>query len=297
MIPFNFHHLYYFYTIAKTGSVSKAAKQLRLAQPTLSAQLKQFESFLDKKLFDRERRMLVLTEDGHEVLRYASLIFDLGKEFMDRQGDLSQKGRIRIQIGVGSFVPKTILTMLIEFILKLNPNAYVVVTEKSIPRLLGELKDHLLDAVLCDRLPMKDHEEALEYKLVAKVPIYFCGHPKFKRLARQFPASLKNAPLILPTNSSVAAESIKAYLTEHQLEPKVIAEIQDLEVVRRMVLDGFGIAPLNLLAIRKAPAAGTNLIVFGQSANHPLEEKTYLLYKKRKTPHPLVEKIAQGFRV
>ena len=95
MIPLNYHHLYYFYVIAKEGSVSKAAKTLRLAQPTLSAQLKQFESFLDKKLFERENRKLKLTEDGHRILGYAKSIFDLGQELMDHVGDLSQKGRDR----------------------------------------------------------------------------------------------------------------------------------------------------------------------------------------------------------
>jgi len=101
MIPFNYHHLYYFYTIAQSGSVSLAAKELRLAQPTLSAQLKQFESYLEKKLFLREGRKLILTDDGREVLSYAKAIFDLGKEFMDRQGDLLKKGRIRIQVANG----------------------------------------------------------------------------------------------------------------------------------------------------------------------------------------------------
>ena len=100
MIPFNYHHLYYFYVIAKEGSISKATQQLRLAQPTLSSQLKQFENFLNVKLFIRENRNLILTEEGHRVLEYAKMIFDIGRELKDRMVDLNHKGRIRIQIGV-----------------------------------------------------------------------------------------------------------------------------------------------------------------------------------------------------
>ena len=100
MIPFNYHHLYYFYTIAKTGSITKACDTLRLAQPTLSAQLKQFENYLKVKLFEREKKKLILTEEGRQILFYATEIFDVGREMMDRIDDHSYKGRINIQIGV-----------------------------------------------------------------------------------------------------------------------------------------------------------------------------------------------------
>lgn len=93
MIPFSYHHLYYFYVIAQEGSISKATEQLRLAQPTLSAQLKQFETFLNTDLFIRENRKLVLTEEGHKVFSYARMIFDIGQELKERMVDLSHKGR------------------------------------------------------------------------------------------------------------------------------------------------------------------------------------------------------------
>ena len=99
MIPFNYHHLYYFYVIAQEGSIVKATKQLNLAQPTLSAQLKQFENFLNVQLFIRENRRLVLTEEGHRVLSYARMIFDIGQELKDRMVDLSHKDRIHLNIG------------------------------------------------------------------------------------------------------------------------------------------------------------------------------------------------------
>ncbi|MDD3151133.1 MAG: LysR family transcriptional regulator, partial [Candidatus Gastranaerophilales bacterium] len=114
MIPFNYHHLYYFYVIAQEGSIAKATEQLRLAQPTLSAQLKQFENFLNVKLFIRENRKLILTEEGHKVLSYAKLIFDIGQELRERMVDLTDKGRPRIHIGVSNFVPKTIIDLLLD---------------------------------------------------------------------------------------------------------------------------------------------------------------------------------------
>ena len=102
MIPFNYHHLYYFYVIAQEGSITKASKQLRLAQPTLSTQLKQFEVFLDVKLFDREKRKLTLSEEGQRFLSYAKMIFDIGQELKDRIGHLPYKDRVEIKIGISN---------------------------------------------------------------------------------------------------------------------------------------------------------------------------------------------------
>ena len=64
----NFHHLRYFWTVAKTESVRKAAEQLHISQPSISAQLKLLEETLGQKLFHRSGRNLVLTEVGQLVL-------------------------------------------------------------------------------------------------------------------------------------------------------------------------------------------------------------------------------------
>ena len=135
MIPFNYHHLYYFYIIAKEGSISKATQKLSLAQPTLSAQLKQFESFLNVKLFIRENRKLILTEEGHRVLEYAKMIFDIGRELKDRMVDLNKKGRIRIQIGVPNSIPKSIIEALLSHLLNINPTVFLVVKENTIDKI------------------------------------------------------------------------------------------------------------------------------------------------------------------
>ena len=150
MIPFNYHHLYYFYTIAKIGSISKASETLHVGQPALSSQLKQFENYLNLKLFEREGRRITLTESGRYVLSYATEIFDVGMELMDGLGDRSQKDRLKIQIGVSSFIPKTAVTALLNFLLKIEPDVYISVHEDKTELLTENLKTHLLDLVLTD---------------------------------------------------------------------------------------------------------------------------------------------------
>ena len=78
----NFHHLRYFWMVARKGGVRKAAEALHVSQPSISAQLRLLEESLGQQLFKRTGRSLVLTEAGHLVLSYADEIFSAGRELM-----------------------------------------------------------------------------------------------------------------------------------------------------------------------------------------------------------------------
>ena len=296
MIPLNYHHLYYFYIIAKEGSVSKAAKILRLAQPTLSAQLKQFESFLDKKLFERESRKLKLTEDGHRILGYAKSIFDLGQELMDQVSDLAQKDRIRIQIGISNFIPKAFADLLLAFLLEIEPTVQITLIEDRIETLLVQLEDHLLDIVFHDATVSPVIAKSAEQKLIADIPVVFCASASLSKKLGRFPACLMQAPLILPTTPSQVAVAVREFLLSNKLEPYTLGEIQDIELVRRLILRGKGIAPLNTLTISQAPAK-EKLCILNSSKTSPISEKIYALVRPRKNSHPLVLRILKDFNV
>ena len=79
----NYHHLLYFWTVVREGSISRAATHLRLAQPTVSAQVRQFEHTLGETLLERRGRQVVVTEVGRLVYRYADEIFGLGRELQE----------------------------------------------------------------------------------------------------------------------------------------------------------------------------------------------------------------------
>ena len=83
----NYHHLYYFMTIAEMNSISRAAEKLLIGQPTLSAQLKQFEEQLGVLLFERQHKKLILTEHGKLALEYARNIFKMGGEMYEALHD------------------------------------------------------------------------------------------------------------------------------------------------------------------------------------------------------------------
>jgi LysR family transcriptional activator of nhaA len=296
MIPFNYHHLYYFYTIAKLGSISKACDKIHLCQPTLSAQLKQFENYLKVKLFERENKKLILTEEGRRVLFYATEIFDVGNEMIDNLRDISQKGRMKIQIGISHHVPRSVIDALMKFLLEIEPEVYISLHEDNEELLSEGLKTHQLDLALSDSIAQTYAEEDIECQLIAKIPVVFCVHSSLAKKYKNIPKDLDGAPVILPTAHSQVYMAIRDYFVAHKIKPKIVGEIQELEVIRRLVLSGAGIAPLNKFTVLQAPGK-ESLAILDKTEKDSIFDKVYLLTKTRKKKHPLVPKIIDQFRI
>lgn len=296
MIPLNYHHLFYFYTIATMGSITKACDKLRLAQPTLSAQLKQLENYLKVKLFERENKKLILTEEGRRVLFYAAEIFDVGDEMIDNLKDISQKGRVRIQIGISHHVPRSIVDSLLEFLLTLEPNVYISLYVENEGSLNEALRTHRVDIALSDSLPQITTEGDIECQLIAKIPVIFCAHTSLAKKYRKIPKDLNGAPVLLPASNSQVYRAVLDYFVAHKVKPKIIGEIQELETIRRLALLGVGIAPLNQFTILHAPGK-ESLAVLNPTKKYTIFDSVYLLTKVRKKQHVLVPKIIEQFDI
>jgi len=296
MIPFNYHHLYYFYTIAKLGSISKACEKIHLCQPTLSAQLKQFENYLKVKLFERENKKLILTEEGRRVLFYATEIFDVGNEMIDNLRDISQKGRMKIQIGISHHVPRSVIDALLKFLLEIEPEVYISLHEDNVELLSDGLKTHQLDIALSDSIAQTYTEEDIECQLIAKIPVVFCAHSSLAKKYKKIPKDLDGAPVILPTAHSQIYMAIQDYFATHKIKPKIVGEVQELEIIRRLVLSGVGVAPLNKFTVLQAPGK-ESLVILDKTRKESIFDKVYLLTKTRKKKHPLVPKIIEQFKL
>lgn len=295
MLPFNFHHLYYFYCVVKYGSISRAAKELRLSQPGLSYQLKSLQEYLGIRLFRKEGRKLVLTEEGHSALSYAKQIFDAGRELSDSLRDRSHKGRIRIQIGVMNSIPKTFANALLKFIFSNEPTVHVQLYEDTFARMAEDLKDHSLDMLLTDTPCHASVEEEIQNHLIAKVPVVFCAHPSLAKKYKKIPADLHNAPMILTTSDSRVFHSVQEYLADHRIAPRIVAEIQDIELAHVMAMNKMGIVSLNSLMALNTPK--DKLAVIAPGSKTGIFESIYVINKKRRNPHPLVEKVIAKFRL
>lgn len=296
MIPINYHHLYYFYVIAREGSIARACEKLFLAQPTLSTQLKLFEKTLKKRLFDREGKRLRLTDDGRMVLDYAESIFELGSELHDALQDRPSQDQLAIQIGVLNGTPRSFAHALVESVLTHAPTAQVHLQEGRLETLLNGLRDHRVDVVLTDVAARGHERDELENHLIGQVPVIFAASPALARKHRRVPDDLPAAPMILPSSPSQIYHQVLDQLAAWKVQPRIVAEVQDIELARRLALSGRGIAPLNAFTVSVSlPKKG--LVALKGSESVLIKESVYLVTRRRKMIHPIVKHLLENFRL
>src|SRR5918911_2756511 len=125
----NYHHLLYFWVVAREGGLLPAGKVLRLSHPTLSAQIHALEDRLGEKLFTKVGRKLALTDMGRVVYRYADEIFTLGSEMVDTVKDRATGRPLRLDVGVVDVVPKLVVHRLLQPALALPGSVRLVCRE------------------------------------------------------------------------------------------------------------------------------------------------------------------------
>ncbi len=241
----NYHHLMYFWTMAREGSVSKAAEKLHLSQPTISGQLRQLESAIGAKLYERVGRELRLTETGKLVFEYAEEIFSTGQELVQRLKGSQSSRSLPFVIGVPDFVPKLIAFRLIEPIFRMEQPVQLTCYEGKLSELLADLAMHRLDLVISDS-PAGSQVSVKAYNH----PLGECGvnwvatKDRAGALRDNFPQSLAGQPLLLPTQNTVLRRSVEQWLEKQDFEPTVVAEIEDSALLKILASKGIGIAPV-----------------------------------------------------
>ena len=229
----NYHHLLYFWTVAKEGGISRAAEQLHLAQPTLSSQIKKLEQAIGAKLFNRVGRSLVLTETGQVAYRYADEIFSLGRELTDALNGRPSQDRLRLSVGVPDVLPKLVVYQLLKPALQLTEQVQLACYEGKLQELLGDLALHRLDLVLADSpLTPDTHVRAFNHLLGECGVTVFGTAELAQRYRRGFPRSLDGAPMLLPTQNTSLRRALEQWLDQQGVHPQVMHEFEDSAVMK-----------------------------------------------------------------
>ncbi len=289
----NYHHLYYFKTIAHAGSIAAASEKLRLGQPTLSAQLKTLEENLGVTLFERKHKRLHLTEAGKVALRYADEIFKAGSELLEVLQDRKRPDRIHVELGALDSIPKHLLYTLVQSAHHLG-SCSVTLREGGMNELIRELLAHRIDLILTNHLPDPSGDAKLISKRIKSYPIAIFAHPRFKSLRKNFPHSISGAPMVLPTSHSRMRFDLDHYFETLQITPDVVAETQDTALQKILGAKGVGIVPLSSFAASTL-IKSKSLILLG-----PLDgvsESIYLVSAKRRIENPISKELMRNFKL
>ncbi len=289
----NYHHLYYFKTIATEGSIAKASKFLRLGQPTLSAQLKTFEDVIGHKLFDRQNRSLILTDAGRLALEYANGIFRLGSELIEAINERPVKGRIPFHVGVIDTIPKHISLQLINQARELE-ECVVTVFEGRGADLVNELKNHKLDLVLMNVAPSVGDASVFRARKVARVPVVVCGAKKYQNLKRDFPASLADQPFILPTSDCQLRHSFDHWIAMNEIHINPVVEAQDTSLQKLLATHGMGLIVAATPAIEDL-VHDRELSVIGRLDG--VYEEYWAVEAARKIRHPIASRLMKTLSI
>jgi len=289
----NYHHLFYFRTIAQEGGIAKAAEKLRLGQPTLSTQLKQLEDSVGRPLFERKNRSLILTEAGKIALDYAENIFRAGDELLQVLEDGAVSGRTDVKIGALDSVPKRLLSSLVRAALKEN-NVTVSLLEGRGDELFRELFAHQLDLIVSNYPPASLEFGRIYSRSLAKVPVAVFASAKFAGLKKKFPESLNGQPFILPTAHSKLRHDLDHYFKVNGLRIIPIVETQDTSLQKLLGIDGFGLIPLPEFTAKDL-VGEKKLVKLGILQD--VREEFWLISAARKIENPIAARMMKSFQL
>jgi len=238
----NYHHLLYFWLIVREGSVSRAATRLRLAQPTLSGQIRTLESMLGERLFQKAGRRLEMTEMGQMVFRFADEIFSLGEELMDTVKRRPTGRPLRLTIGLADVVTKPMAHRLLRRLLEPPDPVRVVVREDSPEKLLAALVTNELDVVILDSQPGPDSGVRVLSHRLGDSGVTLLATPGLARRYRpRFPKALDGAPFLLPGRTTGLRRGLEEWFDRNHIRPYIVGEFDDSALVVELGQSGSGI--------------------------------------------------------
>ncbi len=290
----NYHHLLYFWVVAREGSVVQASKELLLSQPTLSSQIRALEHSLGEKLFQKSGRKLVLTDVGRVVYRYADEIFTLGREMTDALRGRSSGRPIRFLVGVADVVPKLVAYRLLLPALALAEPLRLVCREDKPERLLAELAIHELDLVLTDT-PISGLARVRAFShLLGTSTVSVFGVPEVAGYYRKhFPQSLDGAPFLLPTENTALRRALEQWFDSSGIRPSVVAEFEDSALMKVFGQTRHGLFP-SPTVIEKEVQKQYGVKKIGHLST--VQERFYAISVERRLKHPAVVAISEAAR-
>jgi LysR family transcriptional regulator, transcriptional activator of nhaA len=290
----NYHHLLYFWVVAREGGLVAAGKVLRLSHPTLSAQIHTLEAQLGEKLFVKVGRKLALTETGRVVFRYADEIFGLGREMVEAVKGRSTGQPLRLEVGIADVVPKLVVRRLLQPAFTLAEPVRLVCHEESYEKLLTDLALHTLDIVISDApVPTGSKVRAFNH-LLGETGVSFFGTKELaKRYKRGFPASLNGAPVLLPLEHLTLRRSLNQWFDRNDIKPQVVAEFADSALLKAFGGDGLGVFPAPTV-VESEVMAQHDVQLLGRVPE--VRERFYAISVERRLKHPAVVAISDAAR-
>jgi len=285
MSGLNYHHLHYFWAVAKEGNLTRAALRLHVSQSALSTQIRQLEAQLGQALFDRVGRTLSLTEAGHLALAHAETIFATGNELLALLRGDSRAHRQVLRIGAVATLSRNFQENFVKPLLG-RDDVSLTLQSGSLSELLSRLRVHTIDLVLSNRRVHGSSEDPWRCRRIARQPVSLVGRPRGRRKAFRFPDELAEVPLLLPGQDNDIRAAFDLMCEQRGLRYRLRAEVDDMAMLRLLARDSDSVALLPTVVVQDELRSG-QLVEYGVVPD--LHENFYAISVQRHFSPPLLK--------
>ena len=288
MASLNYKHLGYFRAVARAGNLTRAAEALNLSQSALSVQIRKLEEMLGHDLFERRGRGLHLTEAGRIALDHAESIFQTGEELL---GTLTNAVEARpiLRVGALATLSRNFQIDFLRPVLAVE-DVQVVLRSGRNESLLEDLRAMRLDVVLSNAAMIDDGPAPYRSHRLAEQQVSLIGPASFGQV-EDIASLLSAQPVVLPSPGTSIRAGFDAMVQRLEVRPRIIAEADDMAMLRLLAREGVGIAVLPPVVVRDELAAGT---LAELSPLPGVSEAFYAITLERRFPNPLLETVLRG---
>ena len=232
-----------FYTVANTGNISKAAKELYISQPAISKSIQKLEESVGCKLFSRSSRGVVLTDEGKLLYEHVSEAFEtltMGEEKLKRSIEL---GVGHLKIGVSSTLCKYLLLPYLKEFIRQNPHISISISCQSTNDTLKLLEDNKIDIGLIGK---PENLQNIHFDFLEEIEDIFVAAKDYLRNLKargiQKDHILQSSTLMLLDKNNMTRQYIDDYLQENQIIIKDSIDISDMDLLIDFARIGVGVA-------------------------------------------------------
>lgn len=255
MARLNYHHLFYFWSVAKEGNLTRTAERLHVSQSALSTQIRQLEAQMGHALFQRQSRSLSLTESGQLVLGYAESIFALGNELEEAMTGDSEQRIKRLRVGSVSTLSRNFQENFLRPVIG-EPDVQLTLEAGRLEDLLERLRVFKLDLVLSNNVIAADPASGWKCRRIARQPVCLIGAPRKLRRPFDFPDDLRGARVLLPGRGSEVRAQFDMLCEDLGVSVTIQAEVDDMAMLRLLARDSGCIALLPPVVVQDELRSG-----------------------------------------
>lgn len=249
----NLKQLEAFVQVSESGNFSKAAKELFLTQPTISAHISSLEKELNVRLFIRNTKEVSLSDDGKDLYRYAKQITDLEKAIEERFYMDSDDGKHFITIAASTIPAQYLLPKVLMCYRERYPKEQIKIMETDSSEVVTQVVDHMVDVGFTGTVLEKKHCKYIPF-YKDELAVITPDTPEYRILKEQNRDDIdwiRRKPLILREEGSGTRKEAEKQLKNAGISMEtldIVASIANQETIKKSVKQGMGITVLSRLA-------------------------------------------------